>query len=48
MPWNTLMDTMMREMHSQGITIDQIVEALTRVPIHPRVVPAIKTAHGMG
>ncbi|XP_074312418.1 inorganic pyrophosphatase 2-like [Silene latifolia] len=48
MPWNILMDTTMREMHSQGITIDQIVEVLTRVPIHPRVVPAIKTAHAMG
>ncbi|KAJ8439012.1 hypothetical protein Cgig2_028458 [Carnegiea gigantea] len=45
MPWNTLMDTMMREMHAQGVKIDQIVEVLKRVPIHPRIVPAIKAAH---
>ncbi|XP_074297589.1 inorganic pyrophosphatase 2-like [Silene latifolia] len=48
MPWNTLMDTMMKEIHTQGCTIDRISEVLTRVPIHPRVVPAIKTAHAMG
>lgn len=48
MPWNTLMDTMMREMHAQGVKIDQIVEVLKRVPIHPRIVPAIKAAHDAG
>ncbi|XP_074307586.1 inorganic pyrophosphatase 2-like [Silene latifolia] len=48
MPWNTLMDTMMKEIHAQGYTIDRISEVLTRVPIHPRVVAAIKTAHAMG
>jgi len=41
-------DTMMREMHAQGVTIDQIVEVLKRVPIHPRIVPAIKAAHDAG
>ncbi|XP_074270084.1 inorganic pyrophosphatase 1-like [Silene latifolia] len=48
MPWNTLMDTMMKEIHAQGCTIDQVSEVLTRVPIHPRVVAAIKAAHAMG
>ncbi|KAK9689976.1 hypothetical protein RND81_09G095700 [Saponaria officinalis] len=48
MPWNTLMDIMMKEMHAEGVTIDQIREVLTRVPIHPRVVPAIKAAHALG
>ncbi|KAL9225600.1 hypothetical protein vseg_001505 [Gypsophila vaccaria] len=48
MPWNTLMDTMMNEIHDRGVTIDQISKVLTRVPIHPRVVPAIKAAHAIG
>ncbi|XP_015934147.1 inorganic pyrophosphatase 2 [Arachis duranensis] len=48
MPWNTLMDTMMMELHANGKTIDEIVKVLQRIPIHPRVVPAIKTAYAMG
>ncbi|KAL9243538.1 hypothetical protein vseg_017413 [Gypsophila vaccaria] len=48
MPWNTLMDTMMNVMHERGVTIDRIVEVLTRVPVHPRVVTAIKAAHVLG
>ncbi|KAK9706524.1 hypothetical protein RND81_07G132800 [Saponaria officinalis] len=48
MPWNTLMNTMMNVMHERGVTIDQISEVITRIPIHPRVVPAIKAAHAMG
>ncbi|KAK9706567.1 hypothetical protein RND81_07G135500 [Saponaria officinalis] len=48
MPWNTLMNTMMNVMHERGVTIDQISEVLRRIPIHPRVVPAIKAAHAMG
>ncbi|PSS18051.1 Inorganic pyrophosphatase [Actinidia chinensis var. chinensis] len=48
MPWNTLMDTMMKELHSNGKTIDDIVKVLERVPIHPRIVPAIKAAHALG
>lgn len=38
----------MKEMHVKGVTIDEIAEVLTRIPIHPRVVPAIKAAHAMG
>ncbi|KAK9677160.1 hypothetical protein RND81_11G124500, partial [Saponaria officinalis] len=48
MPWNTLNDTIMHEMHAKGVTIDDIANILTRIPIHPRVVPAIKAAHAMG
>uniref|UniRef100_A0A7N0V2Z0 Uncharacterized protein n=1 Tax=Kalanchoe fedtschenkoi TaxID=63787 RepID=A0A7N0V2Z0_KALFE len=48
MPWNALMDRMMRELHAQGKTVEDIRKALTSVPIHPRVVPAIKTAHALG
>ncbi|WMV08566.1 hypothetical protein MTR67_001951 [Solanum verrucosum] len=45
MPWNTLMDRMMEELHVQGKTI---VEVLKRVAIHPRIVPAIKSAYALG
>lgn len=38
----------MKELHSQGKTIEDIVEVLKRVPIHPRIVPAIKAAHSLG
>ncbi|CAK9310638.1 unnamed protein product [Citrullus colocynthis] len=48
MPWNSLMDRMMTELHSQGKTIDHIAEVLKRVPIHPNVVPAIGAAHALG
>ncbi|WCJ39578.1 Pyridoxal phosphate phosphatase-related protein [Euphorbia peplus] len=48
MPWNSLMDRMMAELHSNGKTIQDIVEVLKRTPIHPRVVPAIKSAHALG
>ncbi|GFY97152.1 inorganic pyrophosphatase 1 [Actinidia rufa] len=39
---------MMKELHSNGKTIDDIVKVLERVPIHPRIVPAIKVAHDLG
>ncbi|KAH7565451.1 hypothetical protein JRO89_XS09G0208500 [Xanthoceras sorbifolium] len=48
MPWNSLMDRMMKELHSQGKTIEDIAEILKRVPIHPRIIPAIKSAHALG
>ncbi|KAM3747401.1 hypothetical protein ACB098_05G031800 [Castanea mollissima] len=48
MPWNSLMDRMMKELHAQGKTIEDVVEVLKRVPIHPRIVPAIKAAHALG
>ena len=39
---------MMLEMHSQGKTIEDIEEVLHRIPIHPRIIPAIKAAHASG
>ncbi|KAL8250093.1 hypothetical protein R6Q59_033786 [Mikania micrantha] len=48
MPWNSAMDKMMEELHSEGKTIEDMKQALTRVPIHPRIVPAIKAAHAFG
>ncbi|GAV80256.1 Put_Phosphatase domain-containing protein [Cephalotus follicularis] len=48
MPWNSLMDRMMKEIHAQGKTIEDMKEILKRTPIHPRIVPAIKSAHNLG
>ncbi|XP_011012806.1 PREDICTED: inorganic pyrophosphatase 2-like [Populus euphratica] len=48
MPWNSLMDRMMKEIHSHGKTIEDIAEVLRRIPIHPRVISAIKAAHALG
>lgn len=48
MPWNTLMDKMMTEIHKQGKSIDDVVETLERTPIHPRIIQAIKSAHALG
>ncbi|KAF6153153.1 hypothetical protein GIB67_031056 [Kingdonia uniflora] len=48
MPWNTLMDTIMKELHSQGRTIADIAECLKRAPLHPRIISAIKSAHALG
>ncbi|KAK9676886.1 hypothetical protein RND81_11G107800 [Saponaria officinalis] len=42
------MDTMMHEMHAKGVKIDDIANFLKRIPIHPRIVPAIKAAHTRG
>nr|KJB56878.1 hypothetical protein B456_009G140200 [Gossypium raimondii] len=54
MPWNSLMvrlwflDRMMKELHSQGIRIEDIATVLKRSPIHPRIIEAIKSAHALG
>ncbi|GJS60389.1 inorganic pyrophosphatase 2-like protein [Tanacetum coccineum] len=48
MPWNSVMDKMMNELHSQGKSIEDIEEVLKRIPIHPRVVPTIKAAYALG
>ncbi|XVE88743.1 hypothetical protein DITRI_Ditri19aG0093400 [Diplodiscus trichospermus] len=48
MPWNSLMDRMMKELHSQGTKIEDIVAVLQRTPIHPRIIQAIKSAHALG
>ncbi|PIA64398.1 hypothetical protein AQUCO_00100110v1 [Aquilegia coerulea] len=46
MPWNTLM--MMKELHSQGRTIEEIVECLQRAPLIPQIISTIKSAHALG
>lgn len=48
LPWNSLMDRMMEELHLQGKTIEDIVNCLKRVPLHPQIVSAIKSAHALG
>lgn len=48
MPWNPLMDKMMKEVHAQGKTIEDVKEVLRRVPIHPRIVPTIRAVHALG
>ncbi|XP_047342727.1 inorganic pyrophosphatase 2-like [Impatiens glandulifera] len=48
MPWNTLMDSMMKELHSEGKTITNIIDVLFRVTIHPRIIPSIKKIHALG
>lgn len=39
---------MMDELHSQGKTIEEIVEVLNKTPIHPHIVPAIEAAYSLG
>jgi phosphoethanolamine/phosphocholine phosphatase len=48
MPWNTLIDTVMGELHAQGKTLRDVAEVLRSAPIDPRVVAAIKAAYGLG
>ncbi|XP_057521596.1 inorganic pyrophosphatase 2-like [Amaranthus tricolor] len=48
MPWNTMMDKLMKEIYERGNTINDIVEVLKRVPIHSRIIPAIQAAHAAG
>ncbi|EPS62373.1 hypothetical protein M569_12416, partial [Genlisea aurea] len=48
MPWNTMMDTIMGELHSRGRSSEDIRGVLRRIPIHSRVVPAIRRAHSLG
>ncbi|XP_073137924.1 inorganic pyrophosphatase 1-like [Henckelia pumila] len=46
--WFSCTDRMMLELHQRGKTIEEIKLVLRRVPIHPRIVPAIKIAHALG
>ncbi|CAD6237033.1 unnamed protein product [Miscanthus lutarioriparius] len=48
MPWNTLMDTMMGELHQRGRTLGDVAEVLRAAPIDPRVPAAIKAAYALG
>ncbi|KAI3915250.1 hypothetical protein MKX01_035509, partial [Papaver californicum] len=48
MPWNSLMDKMMLELHSNGKTIEDIANVLRRAPLDPNIISAIKSAHSLG
>lgn len=48
MPWNALMDVMMRELHARGRTLADVAGALRSAPVDPRVPAAIRAAHALG
>ncbi|XP_022754911.1 thiamine phosphate phosphatase-like protein [Durio zibethinus] len=48
LPWNSLMDRMMEELHFLGRTAEEIAECLKRTPLHPRIAAAIKSAYALG
>ncbi|XBI28923.1 hypothetical protein VPH35_053041 [Triticum aestivum] len=48
MPWNTLIDTVMGELHAQGRTLRDVADVLRAAPINPRVVSAIRAAYSLG
>ncbi|KAK3161784.1 hypothetical protein QOZ80_1BG0081380 [Eleusine coracana subsp. coracana] len=48
MPWNTLMDTMMGELHAHGKTLADIAAVLKTAPLDPRVPAAIRAAYTLG
>ncbi|KAI3871653.1 hypothetical protein MKW92_007183 [Papaver armeniacum] len=48
MSWNTSVDMVMKEIHTQGGTVEEMVEGLKRVPLHPQMITAIKSAHSLG
>ncbi|KAK4279378.1 hypothetical protein QN277_011168 [Acacia crassicarpa] len=48
LPWIPLMDMMMKELHSQGISTKDIAECLKKLSLHPSIIAAIKSAHSLG
>lgn len=38
----------MSELHSKGKTTDDIANVLKKVPIHPQIITAVKSAHALG
>lgn len=48
LPWNSLMDRMMMELHLQGKNIDDIQECLQKIPLDLHVISAIRIAHSHG
>lgn len=39
---------MLEELHSNGKTVEDIVQCLKQVPVHPRIVAAIRSVHALG
>ncbi|GLJ23477.1 hypothetical protein SUGI_0444730 [Cryptomeria japonica] len=48
LPWNTVMDKMMGELHAQGKTISDIEASLRTIPLYPETIRAIKFAFSLG
>lgn len=48
LPWNSAIDAMMGELHSQGKSIEEIKECLRTAPLSPHVVTAIESAYALG
>ncbi|KAH6818290.1 Pyridoxal phosphate phosphatase-related protein [Perilla frutescens var. frutescens] len=48
LPWNSLMDRLLEELHSRGKSVDDIAECLKGMPLHPNVVSVVKFAHALG
>lgn len=48
LPWNSAIDNMMAEIHKQGISVQQIADALNTAPLDPHIAAAIKSAHSLG
>jgi pyridoxal phosphate phosphatase PHOSPHO2 len=48
LPWTSLMDRMMSELHQQGKTVSDIEQSLKTVPICLEMIRAIKSAHSLG
>ncbi|KAL0014935.1 hypothetical protein SO802_002004 [Lithocarpus litseifolius] len=48
LPWNSLMDRMLEELHSQGKTVEDIKECLKGTPLDQHIIAAIKAAHALG
>ncbi|XP_004503534.1 thiamine phosphate phosphatase-like protein [Cicer arietinum] len=48
MPWTSLMNRMMEELHSKGISINTIAHCLHSAFLHPNILSAIQSAHSLG
>lgn len=48
LPWNSLMNRMMEELHSLGKTTEDIAKCLKRASLDPCIIAAIKSAHSLG
>lgn len=48
LPWNSAVDRIMTELHSQGKSIEEVTESLKRAPLSPHTIAAIKSAYALG
>ncbi|KAI5080837.1 hypothetical protein GOP47_0004578 [Adiantum capillus-veneris] len=48
LPWNDMMDALMEALHAHGNSIQEVEEALRRIPLQPEKITAIKLAHALG